>query len=296
MDSIRLKYFLEVAKHLNFSEASKQLYVSQSTISKQIALLEEELQVKLFIRDKRSVELTPPGAVFLKKAKELLDHYNEAIILTQKAHKGIVGTLNIGVISYMEFLPEFLMDFQKAYPLIEVNLKHLNPAGIIQSINKREIDLGFTVSHGVQNNTNLMWESFRTDKMMLIVSKHHHLATQRTVPISVLSDEPIVIMSPSVVPENYEQFITLCKSEGFNPKISYEVERIETLYLLVESGMGISVLPKYISSIRMGNTKMIPFAGQNATYELGITMLKEQTNPSLRIFLEEFRSNTSMKR
>lgn len=238
--------------------------------------------------------MTPPGAVFFKKATELLNQYNEAVITTRKANKGIVGTLNIGVISYMEFLPTFLMKFQKAYPLIEINLKHLNPAGMVNSIIKKEIDLGFTVSHGILNYPNLVWESYSTDEMMIIVGNNHHLSTLQAVPISLLSEEPFVVMTPSVVPESYEQLIKLCESEGFNPKISYQVERMDTLYLLVESGMAISILPKYISSIQNGNTKMIPLAGQHATYDLGIAMLKDQTNPSLLIFLEEFRSDTSM--
>jgi DNA-binding transcriptional LysR family regulator len=73
MDIRQLRYFITVAEYLNFTKAANQLYVAQSAISHQIADLEQQLGLKLFIRNKRSVQLTPAGAVFLKEAIEIVE-------------------------------------------------------------------------------------------------------------------------------------------------------------------------------------------------------------------------------
>jgi DNA-binding transcriptional MerR regulator len=79
MDLQQLRYFVAVANHLNFSKAAKQLYVTQPTISHQIAVLEEQLGAKLFLRDKRSVHLTPAGEIFLKEAEKIIKSANDAV-------------------------------------------------------------------------------------------------------------------------------------------------------------------------------------------------------------------------
>ena len=79
MDIRPLRYFIAVAEHLNFTVASKELFVAQPAVSQQIALLEKKLGVKLFLRDKHSVQLTNAGAVFLKDAKEIIKKLEESI-------------------------------------------------------------------------------------------------------------------------------------------------------------------------------------------------------------------------
>lgn len=79
MDIRQLRYFITVAEHLNFTKAANQLYVAQSAISHQIADLEDQVGVKLFIRNKRSVQLTPAGAVFLKEVMEIVEKRQERL-------------------------------------------------------------------------------------------------------------------------------------------------------------------------------------------------------------------------
>ena len=93
MDMRPLRYFISVAEHLNFTEASKQLYVAQPAVSQQIAYLEQKLGVKLFHRTKHSVQLTNAGSVFLKDAKEILNKLDESIENVRQAEKGLMVRL-----------------------------------------------------------------------------------------------------------------------------------------------------------------------------------------------------------
>jgi len=289
LDIVRIQFFLEVAKHLNFSEASKHLYVSQSALSKQIALLEKELGVKLFTRDKRSVELTSSGHIFLNKATELLNLYKEAVISTQKANKGFVGTLNIGILGYIEFIPKFLRMFHETYPSIELRPIHMNSGTLINSILNKEIDLAFTLSLGEQKFPNLIWEMYTSDEIVVTVPNDHSLSSRETIHLSELSDELFVAMSRSEAPEHYDFFVKLCEMEGFSPKIPYQVDRMETLFMIIDSGLAISILPKCVTCFGNGNRKLIRIEGLNTTYNWGIVMHKDNQNSSLPLLINEFK-------
>lgn len=99
MDIRQLRYFITVAEHLNFTKAANQLYVAQSAISQQIADLEDQVGVKLFIRNKRSVKLTPAGSVFLKEAIEIVEKTSGAIEKAKQTDEGIIGSLSIGFLA-----------------------------------------------------------------------------------------------------------------------------------------------------------------------------------------------------
>lgn len=287
----RLQYFLEVARFLNFREASKHLFMSQSAISKQISLLEDEIGAQLFFRNKRYVELTPQGLIFYQKVIEIMEKYEEAVNKTRIMGEGIVGSLKIGVLGYMAFIPPFLRKFKQDYPCIDINLIQLNTGSIIKSILDREIDFGITFSHGLYELPNINWDTYKTDEMVVVVNREHILSSKQSLPLSALSDETFIVMSRNEVPEGYNYFIQLFENEIFKPKISHQVDRMETLFLLVESGMGIGIVPNCVSFIGNGNHKSIPIVGKKVTIDIGIAQHKDNSNPSCTIFLDAFREH-----
>ena len=96
MELRHLRYFVGVAHHLNYSEASRRLHVAQPAISQTILDLEEELGVKLLLRTKRTVQLTAAGSVFLHEAEQILNHAKEAGQIARRAARGETGSLGIG--------------------------------------------------------------------------------------------------------------------------------------------------------------------------------------------------------
>src|SRR3954454_21582004 len=98
MDIRPLRYFISVAEHLNFTEASKHLFVAQPAVSQQIAYLEKKMGVKLFHRTKHSVQLTEAGSVFLKDAREILRKLDESIEKARQAEEGLIAFINIGLL------------------------------------------------------------------------------------------------------------------------------------------------------------------------------------------------------
>jgi len=153
MDIQQLRYFISVAKKLNFTEAAKEHFVAQSAISQQIKELEKFLGVKLFIRTNRSVRLTAAGKTLLSEAEDIINKTDEAVKKVQLAARGVIGTLKIGFILPMEkvILPDILKDFTCNYPHIDLSLLRLDWGYLNKSLEKDEIDLAFTFDLGFEN-------------------------------------------------------------------------------------------------------------------------------------------------
>lgn len=117
MELRQLKYFVKVAETLNFSEASRNLFITQSTLSQQIRQLEQELGTALFQRDSHRVELTEAGSELLPYAMRTIRDSQLCFERMNDLRDLLAGTLNIGVTySFSPVLTETLLDFMKLYP------------------------------------------------------------------------------------------------------------------------------------------------------------------------------------
>lgn len=122
----QIEYFIAAAKYLNFTEAAKNLYVSQSSLSKQIALLEEETGVELFIRTNRDVRLTLAGEVLFKELSGIPEHINVAIEKSRQYNLMENGSIKIGCLEAMDtstFLPTVIKKIKQVYPNINIILE-----------------------------------------------------------------------------------------------------------------------------------------------------------------------------
>src|SRR5260370_37717054 len=121
MELRHLRYFVGVAHHLNYSEASRRLHVAQPAISQTILDLEAELGVKLLHRTKRTVQLTTAGAVFLGEAEQILRHLTEAAQVALRAALGAAGSLGIGFFraARMPFVPSVVQSRRLSVPFLQ---------------------------------------------------------------------------------------------------------------------------------------------------------------------------------
>ena len=115
----KMDYIFAIAKEQNLTRAAKRLFVAQSTLSKQIALLEEELGLKLFYRNNRTVSLTPAGSLFRGEMEKVEHRLTEAIDRARHVDRGLDGHLSIGVLDIIDpslFVTPLLRLFQARYP------------------------------------------------------------------------------------------------------------------------------------------------------------------------------------
>ena len=140
-----IKYFVAVSEELNFRKAAKKLNISQPPLSKQIKILEEKLNLRLFERSKRGVKITLAGNDFLKNCYDIKFKINNSIESAKKIDKGELGNLKIGFSTLASFfiLPKTISNFLRIYPNVELQLKEMRTEKIITDLKEKKIDIGF---------------------------------------------------------------------------------------------------------------------------------------------------------
>lgn len=141
MELRQLKYFVKTAQTLNFSEAARLLFVTQSTLSQQIRQLEQELGSDLFIRDSHSVQLTESGEQLLPLAQRTLQDAAACQDRIKDLQQILSGSLNIGITySFAPLLTETVMEFLKIYPGVKLNIFYKTMEELMDMLQKRELD------------------------------------------------------------------------------------------------------------------------------------------------------------
>ncbi len=139
MEFRHLRYFIAVAEELHFGRVAARLHIAQPALSRQIRQLEEELSVPLFYRTKRRVQLTDAGQVFLDEARRMLAQEQHAIRAAQRAHRGEIGQLSVGLVpaATVGILSEVLRVFRDRFPEVELSLHELTTSPQLQALHAR---------------------------------------------------------------------------------------------------------------------------------------------------------------
>jgi DNA-binding transcriptional LysR family regulator len=243
MEFRQLRYFVTVARELHFARAAELLDITQPALSKQIRVLERELEIELFIRTKRTVKLTKAGEVFLLEAQQLLQQAEKAIELAKRTAMGEVGRLTIGFTATATYtvLPELIGRFRVHYPQVELEMLELSTEAQVTAINRSEIDLGFL--HPPIDTRGLEVYPILAEEFVAVLPKQHHLFSKQSLSLQDLARESFILHPRSEGPFLYNEFLKLCRQAGFKPQIVKEVGNHQTRICLVAAGMGITFIP-----------------------------------------------------
>jgi DNA-binding transcriptional LysR family regulator len=292
MELRHLRYFAAVAQYLNYSEASRRLHVAQPAISQTILDLEDELGVKLLLRTKRSVQLTAAGTAFLREAGEILRRANEAQQLARRAARGEVGILGIAFFgtAFAPILPTLVQDYRHRYPDVELRLFELNPDQQLVAFDDGRIDLGFTRRLPLDRRAEFEEEVVYTDHLAIALPAAHALAKQKVIRLKSLATEPFVQFHRRGAPGLFDEVIAVCRRAGFCPRIIHEPNLMATAMTLVESGLGVSLIPRCVRNLNRPQAVIRPTAPKSAPIPLCVTWRKSSQNPALSAFLDILRA------
>jgi DNA-binding transcriptional LysR family regulator len=288
MDIREMRYFVSVAEHLNFTEAARQLFVSQSTVSYQIAELEQQLNLKLFIRNKHSVRLTSAGAVLYREVKDIVNRLNRAVNNARQAVDGAVGKLKIGHYGAIEekFLGQTLKRFTRTYPNIELDITRIVYAPLVNAVENGKIDIGFTFNMGMENRTEICRYKLFSGSWAVFLSPDHPWANRTELTVADLRSEPMVHFFPENYPAGMDSLLQLCSRESFSPNFVRYTDDMEHLVFLIQVGLGVSVMPNQIHKCYpFYKLCCIDLVDANVSIDTFVIWKKRVVNPSIPIFL-----------
>lgn len=248
MEISQLRAILAIAKSHSFSRAAQELYLSQSTLSLQVAKLEKELGVTLFYRTTRTVHLTEAGEEFVKSAGDILRNIR---LLSQNmsAYGGLMrGTLTIGAISSLEAIhfSEMLASFYSLYPSLNIDLQEEGSITLIEMLRSHRIAQAFVVVDDPALYPDLHFTYLGRDEYHLAVSRLHRLARRKTVEISDLENENLITHQGAnginAILDNAFQ------RAGVEPNVICRSSIPTIGFSLIEAGIGVGFFPAEIFS------------------------------------------------
>jgi LysR family transcriptional regulator, transcription activator of glutamate synthase operon len=243
MEMKQVIYFLAVAELGSFSTAADNLYISQSSLSKQIMALEKELGVALFDRSKRSIALTEAGAAFWKHAQRLNEEYKMLISsLKEYKHAPSLSIVAIPVIAQYG-ITSYIAQFQSAYPNTQLMLEEREASTILPVLHTHQFDLAFIRDNYLDVEQYHLLELDR-DKFMVTLSVSHPLAARTSISLSELANENFIMFDKGTVV--HELAVDACHKVGFEPRIFYASLRVESILALVASQSGIALIMEKI--------------------------------------------------
>lgn len=242
----QLEYFLAVAERLNFTSAAKALYISQPALSKQIALLEEELGARLFIRNSRKVLLTAAGEQFKRDLTAIRQDLNDAIRRTGKIAKADQRTVRVGCFDgkiNQDFLPTFYQHIQKIDPDIRISLQMGVFEEIKVALDQGEIDIMLTLDKAFHPDAGYSVRRI-AKRTGALVYHQSLLSPDRPVQpdITAFQDAPLLLVSKPDAPIIYEQTLSDLKRAGIEPPKIIEVRNTTTLFTHLEMGCGYTIM------------------------------------------------------
>lgn len=282
---LQIDYFFAVAKYLNFTEAAKSLYVSQPSLSKQIAILESEIGVQLFYRTKRDVRLTPAGVVLFKELNGISELIERAVEKSRNPDLGESGTITIGCLEAMDtgkFLPAAVKKFKEKYPSVNVVFERHTFKMLREKFINGALDIIFTLSFEIDDSLGILWENVYKQNGSIVMEASNPLAFKVDLVFEDFKDENFVMLSRDETPNGFDGIIRLCRKHGFTPNIVKQLPNVESLLLCVESGLGIALVD---SNIRMYNTENYKFFKlEDDVISVVMAWKKENMNPIVPLF------------
>jgi LysR family transcriptional activator of glutamate synthase operon len=241
MDQWQVQYFLSIVEKGSFSSAADYHYVSQSTLSKKIIALEEELGITLFDRSKRNVKLTEAGESFLGHAQRLNDTY-KSMVDDLKEFKFEGESLAIGTIPVVtEYgITGLIAGFRQHYPHINISMQELDGMNILPALEDHRFDIAFTRQNYLDHDK---YDSFLVinDIFKVIVSKNNPLASRSSIQLKELSDQNFIVFDQ--VTGLHRVIIDECSKVGFEPTIFYSSHQKMSVFSLVGANIGIALMP-----------------------------------------------------
>lgn len=256
MDLKHLRYFVAVAEEGNVTRAAERLGIQQPPLSQLISGLERELDVQLFRRKPRGVDVTDAGKTLLADARRILGDVDTALARAQRTARGEQGRIVVGFTSsapFHPFVPGVLRKFRSRYPQVSVVLEESGSGDLVAALRQERLDAAF-LSSSIPDGSGVAVYQLLKERMIAAVPKAHRLAKgRRSQPISLndLAAEPFVLYRRASGPGLYDTIIGACRDAGFMPQVEQEAPRIVATLNLVASGLGVTLVPESLSAMRL---------------------------------------------
>ncbi|WP_077610180.1 LysR family transcriptional regulator [Clostridium sp. Marseille-P2415] len=289
MNIEKIKYFIDLIECRNFTDTAHKNFVSQTTISQQIASLEKEFDIQLIDRKKIPVEPTEAGWIF----------YNDAVIIWKQyqlmkekmknfiAHHTLVLRIEYaGVMDIRSLLPS-ITKFKEMYPNISIELNKVLLKDISDYLQKGLYDIAVTFDSEFAGKEAIITETLEQGSYCAVVSDKHPLYHCDKIHVHELYRYPLIMLDPSVIGTSYSKMLQRSEEDGYKPNIARTADDVESeiFYILTEGMVGFFP-EQYQFENHLDRLKIIPIEDSKHRYKIVIASLRNNGNPAVKLFMK----------
>ncbi|AYG66404.1 MULTISPECIES: LysR substrate-binding domain-containing protein [unclassified Rhizobium] len=278
-----LRSFIELADAGHYGKTAAKLFITQSTLSKQIQALEESVGGALFERGRHGAILTPLGMLLKREARALLRLSEDIDVKMRRANAGLTGQLDIGFgISTLVIAPKLIAGFRAVTPDSQITLNDLPSRTQHERLLSGRLDIG--ICRAPEEGDELSFMPLIEEQLALVLPQEVEFPAPDQM--STLNQLGFVALSPSSGPGLDKQLSRWCAANGFKPRIVQHAEDILTVHAVVAAGLGAALLPWHGVNALAGRTHQQPLSGIESTWPVGLCWHRKQATPLLSRFVD----------
>jgi len=281
MDLRQLRYFLAIANEGQITRAARALNIEQPPLSRQLKMMEQELNVTLFDRSGQGLKLTQAGELLRQKAESLLQQFDETVQEVKALNEGISGRLAIGsVVSCISLLPPRIETFLAEFPGVTFKISEGDHFLLSEQLERRNIELIIArlPFEAASENRNYAIHPLPSDPFVVVVPSSWSLAaTHDEIQMKDLADLPLLTLKTDETTGMHNRVVNECRRHGFEPKVICECSSVAIIIALVAAGIGATVFPKSVmASFPSPVIRMLPITDLLLQSDVGIVWLQER--------------------
>ena len=254
MNFKQLEYFSAVAEAGSISGASRELHVAQPPISRQLALLEDELGVTLFLRTNKGIALTEAGQCLYQQSRQMFQSLRTMADSVREVDAGARGQLKLGIIySDVQIATKLLKEYHQRFPQVELYVRMGAPGDLLSDLGKGELNALFLRSQS-ERSYGLREQVLGEDPLELVMCESTDPAPgAAAVPIQALRDVPMCLLRSDDLWGYSRDLLEECRRAGFAPSVACHCYDTPMEMQMVQAGFGVGFLPKSIVAAHPGS-------------------------------------------
>ncbi|MBG0789868.1 MAG: LysR family transcriptional regulator [Desulfovibrionaceae bacterium] len=250
MEFRKIQMFVEVVRQQGFSRAAEVLFTTQSTVSKAVRQLENELDSRLLDRGARGVTLTDAGEVVFRCGERLLAERGDMLRELEELRGLARGTLVLGLpqIGASALFAPVFTEYRKRYPGVEIRLVEHGSDELEDVLRAGGVELAASL---LPVPDDFEWMPVRREPLVALLSPDHPQATLDSMPLDRVRDVPFILFEDGFALNRI--ILRACRRRGFEPSVITKSSQIGFICRLAEAGLGVAFLPRLIAEERRGD-------------------------------------------
>ncbi|ASP35900.1 LysR substrate-binding domain-containing protein [Labrenzia sp. VG12] len=291
MELRQLKCFITVADTLHFGRAAQKLDILPASLGRQIKMLEDSLGSRLLTRTTRSVALTQAGSDLLEDARDIVNRAEKVEATFREHQRDKASVLRIGAIdsAAVGLVPQLIPLFRDMHPEIDIQLLEQKTIRLLPRLLTGRLDIAIVRPPEVLD-PRLLLRSLFYETAVVAVPNTHPLAKKDRIAVEDMADEPLIVPDKGSRPHSHDLTMKLFLEAGLPARVAQIAEEKQTIVNLVSTGVGIAIVPRWISRLAVGGVTFVsldlPTGPAKNRLALSVAWVRDTRDASRDAFLQ----------